>query len=53
MIWQSLREKTQIIKLSQNEVCIGSSKMEKRDVQEKLNRSEQMMQEFLKKMVCM
>ena len=54
MIWQNLREKMQIIKLSKNKVCIGSSKIEKKmDVQEKLKRSEQMIQEFLKKMECM
>lgn len=54
MIWQNLREKMQIIKLSQNEICIGSSNIEKKmDVQGKLSRSEQMIQEFLKKMECL
>ena len=54
MIWQNLREKMQIIKLSQNEIFIGSSNVEKKmDVQGKLSRSEQMIQEFLKKMECL
>lgn len=54
MIWQNLREKMQIIKLSQNEIFIGSSNIEKKmDVQGKLSRSEQMIQEFLKKMECL
>ena len=44
----------QIIKLSQDEVYIERRKIKnKRDIEEKLNRSEKANNEFLKKMTCM
>ena len=44
----------QIIKLSQDEVYIERRKIKnKRDREEKLNRSEKANNEFLKKMTCM
>ena len=42
MIWQNLREKMQIMKLSPNEVHVGRNRVEdKRDMKVKPDRSEQ------------